>query len=471
MQKRYRVFISSTSDLEKERSIAIRAVQACDCIPAFMEVWPARAENLTERIKREINLCDFFVLLAGDRYGSREHDGNDAKSFVELEYNHALEQRPRIPIIVLMTGELTSYKRDHEDSEAQRRFRKKVREKHTAKSWRDDTELTRAIMASLMSEVVDRESAQVVENNADLVAAVNDYVNEQRNCKRKITRAVLIQFSAANAKDILKKLIWSGVNTQLYIASRETANAVNGWQKSQVEASNPENLQNYLEPLDPNADLGTLTLNTYRVKGSLRALMLELAVNDPCDASNGDERFQTSEVGFVAVGTYAYMIRWPMGKKYEDIRGGEMPMTVFRKEHDGCRLMASMIRSIINNWEQFDQIESKAVPLRRQPVSSETDKQLRGERKLTQSESSPPPASPKEFSLWGTAWAGDGRPPSGKLPTNPLQTPSNRIVETTHGFRNLHLRLRLIRHNFQSFQHRQNTQHQQRTHPPHTAPS
>ena len=192
MQKRYRVFISSTTDLGKAREVAIRAVQACDCIPCSMEVWPSRSEKLTAHLKRQIDLCDFFILLLGNRYGSRESDQPGAHSFVQLEYEYALAHRSRIGIIVLMTGEISAEDEIDDDLKDQRRFRKQVRETHTARSWQDETDLTRAIMASLMNEVIDRESAQVVETNADLVAAVAAVQQFILMTLQKLARVVFI---------------------------------------------------------------------------------------------------------------------------------------------------------------------------------------------------------------------------------------------------------------------------------------
>ena len=65
--------------------------------------------------------------------------------------------------------------------------------------------------------------------------------------------------------------------------------------------------------------------------------------------------------GLVAVGAYAYMVRWPLNEEQEDIRGGEMPMTIFRKKHTGYHLVSSMIMSVVGNWKQFGRLNSLSV--------------------------------------------------------------------------------------------------------------
>jgi hypothetical protein len=206
-----------------------------------------------------------------------------------------------------------------------------------------------------MHEILERESAQVVESNADLVAAVKSFVDEQKNCKINITRPIFVQFSGANAKEILKKLIWSEIDTELYVAQRKIAAAVNSWQERQVNTLTPDYLRNYLEPMNTSTKLGSLTLNSYDVNGSLRALMLEVEDFD------ADGRLVGSKPGWVAIGCYNYMTRWPLADEIVDIRGGELPMAIFRKEHSGCQLMASMVHAVVSNWNQFGKVATVQV--------------------------------------------------------------------------------------------------------------
>lgn len=89
-QKRYQVFISSTyTDLELERQAAVEAILKAGHFPAGMELFKAGDKSQLEAIKRWIDKSDVFLLILGGRYGSIEP--NSGKSFVQLEYEYAIE--------------------------------------------------------------------------------------------------------------------------------------------------------------------------------------------------------------------------------------------------------------------------------------------------------------------------------------------------------------------------------------------
>ena len=69
--KKYQVFISSTfADLADERRKALDVLLMADCIPAGMEAFVATDLEQFEVIKRVIDLCDYYILIIGKRYGS-----------------------------------------------------------------------------------------------------------------------------------------------------------------------------------------------------------------------------------------------------------------------------------------------------------------------------------------------------------------------------------------------------------------
>lgn len=73
--KKYQVFISSTySDLIEERRKILDILLAADCIPAGMEAFVATDAEQFEVIKKVIDLCDYYVLIIGKRYGSISPD-------------------------------------------------------------------------------------------------------------------------------------------------------------------------------------------------------------------------------------------------------------------------------------------------------------------------------------------------------------------------------------------------------------
>ena len=88
MEKKYQVFISSTyEDLKEERKNVIETLLMMNCIPAGMEAFCAADEEQFEYIKKVIDLCDYYVLIIGKRYGSiSELTG---KSYTEMEFDYA----------------------------------------------------------------------------------------------------------------------------------------------------------------------------------------------------------------------------------------------------------------------------------------------------------------------------------------------------------------------------------------------
>jgi Domain of unknown function (DUF4062) len=98
MDKFYTVFVSSTFlDLEKERETASKALMEVDCFPAGMELFPAADIQQFDYIKTIIDVCDYYVLIIGRRYGSISEDG---LSYTEKEYDYAVEKG--IPVLAFL---------------------------------------------------------------------------------------------------------------------------------------------------------------------------------------------------------------------------------------------------------------------------------------------------------------------------------------------------------------------------------
>ena len=88
MEKKYQVFISSTyTDLIEERKKVLDILLMADCIPAGMEAFVATDAEQFEVIKKVIDLCDYYVLILGRRYGSINAD--TGISYTEMEYEYA----------------------------------------------------------------------------------------------------------------------------------------------------------------------------------------------------------------------------------------------------------------------------------------------------------------------------------------------------------------------------------------------
>lgn len=94
---KYQVFISSTySDLMNERKQVLDILLMADCIPAGMENFVATDDEQFNVIKKVIDLCDYYVLILGRRYGSVNE--TTGISYTEMEYNYAIDKG--IPVLV-----------------------------------------------------------------------------------------------------------------------------------------------------------------------------------------------------------------------------------------------------------------------------------------------------------------------------------------------------------------------------------
>jgi hypothetical protein len=100
MRRKLQVFISSTyDDMLEERKNAVEAILQSNHIPTGMELFTSGDDSQIEIIKRWIDDADVFLLILGGRYGSIEK--KTKKSFVQLEYEYAVEQKKQIFTIVL----------------------------------------------------------------------------------------------------------------------------------------------------------------------------------------------------------------------------------------------------------------------------------------------------------------------------------------------------------------------------------
>ena len=150
--KKYQVFISSTyADLAEERKKILDVLFMADCIPAGMEAFVAADTEQFEVIKKVIDLCDYYVLIIGKRYGSI-HPGT-GKSYTEMEYDYAIEQG--IPVLVFAIDEnieLASDKVETDKSKIEKlkMFRTKAMTNRLASIWATPEDLTGKLAISIM---------------------------------------------------------------------------------------------------------------------------------------------------------------------------------------------------------------------------------------------------------------------------------------------------------------------------------
>lgn len=150
--KKYQVFISSTyADLIEERKKILDILFMADCIPAGMEAFVAADTEQFEVIKKVIDLCDYYVVIIGKRYGSIHP--NTGKSYTEMEYDYAIEQG--IPVLVFAIDDnvkLASDKieTDEEKKDKLKKFRTKAMTNRLASIWETTEDLTGKLAISIM---------------------------------------------------------------------------------------------------------------------------------------------------------------------------------------------------------------------------------------------------------------------------------------------------------------------------------
>lgn len=155
--KKYQVFISSTyADLVEERKKILDVLFMADCIPAGMEAFVAADVEQFEVIKKVIDLCDYYVLIIGKRYGSIHPD--TGKSYTEMEYDYAIEQG--IPVLVFAIDDnvkLASDKieTDEDKKDKLKKFRTKAMTNRLASIWGSTEDLTGKLAISIMKAKVE----------------------------------------------------------------------------------------------------------------------------------------------------------------------------------------------------------------------------------------------------------------------------------------------------------------------------
>lgn len=150
--KKYQVFISSTyADLIEERKKILDVLFMADCIPAGMEAFVAADAEQFEVIKKVIDLCDYYVLIIGKRYGSIHPD--TGKSYTEMEYDYAIQQG--IPVLVFAIDENMELapdkiEADNDKIEKLKKFRTRAMTNRLASIWGSTEDLTGKLAISIM---------------------------------------------------------------------------------------------------------------------------------------------------------------------------------------------------------------------------------------------------------------------------------------------------------------------------------
>ncbi len=151
-EKKYQVFISSTyADLKDERRKILDILLMADCIPAGMEAFVASDVEQFEVIKKVIDLCDYYILIIGKRYGSINEE--TGLSYTEMEYEYAREKG--IPVLVFALDESVDLPEEKTETDptkinALKAFREKALTNRLANIWKTQEELIGAVAIAIM---------------------------------------------------------------------------------------------------------------------------------------------------------------------------------------------------------------------------------------------------------------------------------------------------------------------------------
>ncbi len=220
MDKRYQVFLSSTfADLEEERKEVLAALQKADYFVAGMELFPSDDDESWEVIKRVIDQSDYYVLVIGGRYGSI---GKGGKSFTEMEYDYAKENR--LPVLAFLhnaPANLPSKFVEKLHPDKLEKFKTKIETLHNRRSWSTKHDLATEVLASIGQTVNLRPRVGWVRGN---VAELNEVLSqklEELRAENQLIREerdrLSIRLEDLDADDREKSIAWGEDEVDLAI--------------------------------------------------------------------------------------------------------------------------------------------------------------------------------------------------------------------------------------------------------------
>lgn len=150
LEKKYQVFVSSTyTDLIEERKKVLEFLLMADCIPAGMEAFVATDDEQFNVIKKVIDLCDYYVLIIGSRYGSiNEKTG---LSYTEMEYEYAIANNIPVLVFALDDSKMKDCSEDPIKRGKLAEFKKKALNNRLASVWTDIGDLSGKVAISIMT--------------------------------------------------------------------------------------------------------------------------------------------------------------------------------------------------------------------------------------------------------------------------------------------------------------------------------
>lgn len=177
---KYQVFLSSTyTDLINERKKVLDVLLMADCIPAGMENFVATDDEQFNVIKRVIDLCDYYILILGKRYGSI--NSKTGISYTEMEYNYAIEKG--IPVLVFVIDDSVELPSNMVESDDIKRgklaeFKNRALTNRLANIWKDTTDLMGKVAISIMQAKTEIKRPGWHRGNDEEIVRLNNQISD-----------------------------------------------------------------------------------------------------------------------------------------------------------------------------------------------------------------------------------------------------------------------------------------------------
>ena len=179
MEKKYQVFIGSTfTDLMNERREIYNAILTAGCFPTGMESFVATDDEQFSVIKKVIDLCDYYVLIIGGRYGSI--NDKTGLSYTEMEYDYAISKG--IPVLVFARNNIEKLPTELQEADLQKKeklmfFKRKALKNRLADMWDDINDLKFKVAMSIMKATKEIERPGWIRGDSIQFAGGNTVAN------------------------------------------------------------------------------------------------------------------------------------------------------------------------------------------------------------------------------------------------------------------------------------------------------
>jgi hypothetical protein len=205
MNRRYQIFISSTyTDLKEERFAVVENILKSRHIPVGMELFVAANETQFNYIKRVIDDSDYYIIIIGNRYGSRDDDGI---SYTEREFDYAVEKNVPILAFVHSNPDIIPSGKSESSPEAIEKlnnFRNKVTKNRLVSllGWETPETLVNSVLVALTNAIIDTPRIGWTRasefDETELLAQINTLRIENTALKQKIDKEKDVLFFQNN---------------------------------------------------------------------------------------------------------------------------------------------------------------------------------------------------------------------------------------------------------------------------------